>query len=471
MYGRHGVAEIAAARADAGNLTRTTAAITDAIAAARARAEKLILFVTGIPGAGKTLCGLNAAFGSEAAERAVFLTGNPTLVHVLREALARDAIGRGADGRAARQQMECAIQALPRFRDLHVASGETPAERVVVIDEAQRCWSRAHAIARSRDRPVRLTDSEPALLLEAMGRHAGFAAIICLVGGGQEIHNGEGGLAEWGSALRAAGGWRVLAAPDLLQTDDPRQRLGNLDQLMPDSALHLTVPIRQIRSAAASAWVDRVLLGDHLAASRIAADADPGVPFLLTRNLAALRAWLRAAARGSRRCGLLASSGARRLRAEGLGAELPHMDAQAVARWFLDRWPDVRASDALEVVASEFSCQGLELDYAGLCWDADLIRQPGSAPWITRNFRGTRWTRPTGAEAIANQINSYRVLLTRARYETVIFVPPGDAGDATRCPGILGEVADFLRACGARDLPAPAPEPPPPASPQGVLVQ
>jgi hypothetical protein len=449
LYAKHGVAEIAAARADARNLTETTTAIIAAIAAARDAGEKLVLFVTGIPGAGKTLCGLNAAFGASDAARATFLTGNPTLVHVLREALARDAIANGADRRMARQHMESAIQALPKFRDHYVATGETPAERIIVVDEAQRCWSRDHAIRKSRDRPVPLTESEPALLLDIMARHEAFAAILCLVGGGQEIHDGEGGLAEWGTALRQRPVWRVAAPSDMLQAADARQRIGPVAGLSQLKALHLRVPVRQIRSSAASGWVDAVLQGDETAARRVAQD---GVPFLMTRNLPAMRAWLRTAARGTRRCGLLASSGAKRLRAEGLGCELPHMDAQAVARWFLDRWPDVRASDALEVTATEFSCQGLELDYVGLCWDGDLVRVPGRQAWRVRAFRGKAWTIPTGAEAIANQINTYRVLLTRARYETVIFIPPGDARDATRSPDVLDAIARFLCACGAEML-------------------
>ena len=262
LYSRHGVADIAAARADATNLTRTTQCILDAIAAAREENRRVILFVTGIPGAGKTLCGLNAAFGAEDAARATFLTGNPTLVHVLREALARDAIERGANGRAARQQMEGAIQALPKFRDHHVASGEIPAERVVVIDEAQRCWDRDHAVQKTRDKAYPLKDSEPALLLGIMERHEGFAAMICLVGGGQEIHDGEGGLAEWGRSLREAGAWKVLAAPDLLMASDPRQKLGTLADLQALPALHLDVPVRQIRNSCAAAWVGAVLEGD-----------------------------------------------------------------------------------------------------------------------------------------------------------------------------------------------------------------
>ncbi len=458
LYARHGVAEIKAARADAENLSVTTEAIVAAVGEARRDGLRVILFVTGIPGAGKTLCGLNAAFGLEGSARATFLTGNPTLVHVLREALAKDAREHGAELRAARQKMEGVIQALPRFRDHYVGKpDEVPAENIVVVDEAQRCWSAAHAISKTRDRTPRLSMSEPAHLLEIMSRHEGFTAMICLVGGGQEIHDGEGGLAEWGDALRACGGWRVLAAPDIFAQSDLRQRLGALPDLRILRELHLAMSVRQVRFTQASAWVNYVLAADAAAAFGIAQAAGDALPYLLTRSLPAMRAWLRAASRGHRRAGLLASSGGKRLRAEGLGVELPHMDAKAVAHWFLDWFPaDVRASNSLEVVATEFSCQGLELDYCGLCWDGDLVRDMGRTAWRVRNFRGKDWTRVSGAEAVANQINTYRVLLTRARYETVIFVPQGDAADRTRDPAVYDGIADFLMACGARAL-APMP--------------
>ena len=453
LYARHNVADIRAARGDATNLRATTDAILAEIAQARAAGERVILFVTGIPGAGKTLCGLNTVFGAAEHVRGTYLTGNPTLVHVLREALARDAIQFGAKRTDATRRMMSAIQRLPDFRNEYVTNPtHTPPEQIVIVDEAQRCWSRAHAIAKTRDKPVPLTDSEPAHLLQAMSRHPGFAAMVCLVGGGQEIHDGEGGLAEWGEALRATGHpWRVRAAPDILSAKDPRQRLGSLPNLQPVQALHLDVSIRQIRSAAAAEWVNHVLAGDADQAATLAR-SDGAIPFHLTRSLADMRAWLRTRARGLRRAGLLASSGAKRLRAEGLGAELPHMDASAVAHWFLDHMPDVRASDALETVATEFSCQGLELDYAGLCWDTDLIREPNRAAWRVRQFRGTAWQIPKGEEAIANQINTYRVLLTRARYDTIIFVPRGDPADPTRNPAILDAIAAFLSDCGALAL-------------------
>ncbi len=446
LYARHGVAEIAAARADQKNLRETTGAIRGAMAVARAEGVKIVVFVTGIPGAGKTLCGLNVAFADEAA-RGIFLTGNPTLVHVLREALARDAAARGMGLHAARRRMLGVIQQLPKFRNHYVANAaECPEDRVVVIDEAQRCWSADYAMRKTRDKPVRLSDSEPGHLLDIVARQRGFAAIICLVGGGQEIHDGEGGLAEWGLALRARPDWRVMAPPDVTGGDG-RLALGAVPSLRIEALLHLDVPVRQVRSAAAASWVDAVLAGDGRVAAAIADNAG-GVPFWVTRDLGDLREALWGLARGSRRAGLLASSGGRRLRAEGLGSELPHMDEAAVAHWFLDRYPDdVRASDALEQVATEFSCQGLELDFVGLCWDADLARAAGK--WVARRFAGTRWQVMRGGEAIANQMNTYRVLLTRARYDTVIFVPRGNARDATRAPSGYDAIAAFLMSCGA----------------------
>lgn len=436
LYARHGVADIRTAHADAHNLGATRAAIAEAVAAAAVTKQPTILFVTGIPGAGKTLCGLDTAFAGQAA----FLTGNPSLVHVLREALARDS---GLSLRAARQRMEGVIQALPAFRDCY-AGGGVPPERVVVIDEAQRCWSAAHARAKTATRPVKLADSEPALLLDIMARRTDGPVILCLVGTGQEIHDGEGGLAGWGEALQTRPAWKVIAAPGATTAPTARHRLPALPNRAVDAALHLDTPVRSLRSAVAPAWVDAVLAGDAAAARALARD---GVPFSVTRDLAVLRARLRRACRGTRRSGLLCSSGARRLRAEGLGATLPHDDPSAVARWFLDRFPDVRASDALEVAATEFFAQGLELDAAGLCWDGDLVWD-GSA-WQARAFRGTLWTRPRAAEKGLNKRNAYRVLLTRARYETVIWVPPGDPADPTRNPAALDRTADYLLSCGA----------------------
>ena len=460
LYDRHDVAEIVFASAEKKNLAETTGAVLAAIREAKENSRKIIMFVTGVPGAGKTLCGLNAAFAVDRHDDATYLTGNPTLVHVMREALARDAARRGqVQIGKARQNMEKAVQALPAFRDHYVHTGDTPAEHVIVVDEAQRAWSGAYAVRKSMARAVKLADSEAGHLLDAMARHADWAVVVCLIGGGQEIHDGEGGVAEWGHALEARPEWLVRAAPEVTNATDTRQRLPALAGLRLDALLHLEVPVRSIRNHFVADWVNAVLHGDGAQAAVIAREHGP-MPFALTRDLATLRHCLRAAARGQRRAGLVASSGAKRLRGDGMGAELPHMDAALVAHWFLDRWPeDVRASDALEVLGTEFSVQGLELDHVGLCWGGDLVRGPHG--WQPRAFVGTKWQRVADPERRSNRLNTYRVLLTRARYRTVIWVPRGDAGDRTRRPEDFDAVAAFLATCGVGELEAatePAPE-------------
>lgn len=452
LYARHGVADIAAAGAEAGSLHATHTVISDAIAAAAAYRRPTIVFVTGIPGAGKTLCGLNVALAGDA-RLATFLTGNPALVHVLREALARDPAPTRGALRAARQRMDSVIQALPTFRDSYAFAGAPP-ERVIVIDEAQRCWTQAHAVAKTAERRIALTQSEPAHLLDIMARRRDGPVIVCLVGGGQEIHDGEGGLAAWSAALQDRPDWQVHAPAAACATPTARQRLST-SIAVADDALHLTTSIRSLRSRDAPAWVDAVLAGERGRAQELA--AQHAMPFTVVRDLAALRAGLRGLCRGTRRAGLVASSGARRLRAEGLGSVLPHDDPASVARWFLDRFPDIRASDALETAATEFFCQGLELDAAGLCWDGDLVWQAGA--WTARAFRGSAWTR-MGPEKSANRLNAYRVLLTRARYHMFIWVPRGDVADATRDPRRLDDTADFLLSCGAH--PNMPPDPPGP---------
>jgi hypothetical protein len=455
LYSHHGVADIASARAEAHNLTTTKDAILDAVAAARRDQHHVILFVTGIPGAGKTLCGLNAVFGAGREAGATFLTGNPSLVHVLREALARDAARCDRNKlRAARLKTKASVQKLPAFRDEYVGTGHTPPEHVIVIDEAQRAWDERQAIRATATKSVKLTASEPAHLLDIMARHADWAAVICLVGGGQEIHDGEGGLAEWGRALALRPSWRVLAAPDTLAASNPRQALPALDGLVLRESLHLSVPMRSLRNSSAASWVEAVLNGDAATARAIAATPGPALPFVLTRDLHLMRQHLRAESRGERRAGLIGSSGGKRRRADGLGVEVAHMDEAAVAHWFLNRWPDVRASEALETVATEFACQGLELDYVGLCWGGDMLWLPQQQIWQCRAFVGNQWNQVRNPETIANRRNTYRVLLTRARYQTVIWVPRGDRDDETRKPNELDRVAQFLQASGVEILSA-----------------
>ena len=436
LYARHGVADIRTAHADAHNLGATRAAITRAVADAAATRQPTILFVTGIPGAGKTLCGLDTAFAGQAA----FLTGNPSLVHVLREALARDS---GLSLRAARQRMEGVIQALPAFRDCYAAGGMPP-ERVVVIDEAQRCWSAAHARGKTAARPVPLTDSEPALLLDIMARRTDGPVILCLIGTGQEIHDGEGGLAEWGDALRTRPGWQVAAAPGATTAPAARHRLPALPNRVVDAALHLDTPVRSLRSAAAPAWVDAVLAGDAVTARELARN---GVPFSVTRDLPVLRARLRRACRGTRRAGLLCSSGARRLRAEGLGRD-------AAAR---------RSRGGSPLVPRPVSGRA-RLRRAG--GGGHRVLRPRAGAGCRRTVLGRRPGVGRGGVAGAGvprhrldpaarrgQVPEQAQRLPRAPDAGALrdgdLGAAGDAADPTRDPAVLDRVADYLLSCGA----------------------
>ncbi len=404
---------------------------------------------------------------------------------VLREALACNragidlALGPSADPlrrrlaprlRQARHEATQALQNVHRFLADNAGRTEPPAERMIVFDEAQRAWDAAQATRDTQRRISTLTTSEPAHALEIMGRHAGFSAIVALIGNGQEINTGEAGLREWGRVIAAVPGWRAVAAPRVLRATEPAQRLADGPQpwLTLDGDLDLTVSLRSVRADGAAAWVDAVLRDARDEALAVAAGMPDGLPFLVTRSLAMARAALRRLTPGLRRSGFVRSSGARRLRAEGFDAQLVGTD-EPVA-WFLERWPDIRASDALEVAATEYACQGLELDTVGLAWDSDFRR--GRQGWEAFRFAGTAWQSVRDAEEAVFVRNTYRVLLTRARYETVVWVPRGSPPDdpfhdATRDSRRYDAIADFLLACGARPLdglpvsPAPASAPAP----------
>lgn len=458
LYGRARAKDVKAARADAANLTRTTDRLRAIVAEARTAHRHAVCFVTGVPGAGKTLCGLNAVFAEIGTAGAAFLSGNRPLVRVLQEALAQDERERtGCRIEDARRKSSAAIQNLMGWLDNYLdREAGPPVEHVIVFDEAQRAWD-----AEFGWRKFRRRDAEAALVLDIMARHRDWAVVIALVGQGQEINTGEAGLAEWGHAIArgwVAGDplrfWQVYAAPPVLDpaAPAPRRLFAGTSAYPPgvvvEDALDLKVSIRALRAAAHADWVEAVLADEPQRAAAIA--VEHSLEIGLTRDLAALRARLRRFARGERRCGLVASSGARRLRAEGLGAQITE-DGELV-NWFLAPHGDIRSSNALEVVATEFACQGLELDAVGLCWGGDVIRGANGVSWRFRALVGNGWHEVRRAAEREWIRNTYRVLLTRARYETVIWVPRGDPADHTRPPAEMDAVAVFLRDCGARPL-------------------
>jgi len=458
LYQGHKVAEITRSDAGASNLTQTAECIAEIIENAKAKHDKAICFVTGVPGAGKTLAGLNLVTQRTKIhedEHAVFLSGNGPLVEVLREALARDEHEqskltetpiRKAD---AARKVKSFIQNVMHFRDDNLATSNAPIERVAVFDEAQRAWDRDHlANFMSRKKAIPNFDmSEPAFLISVMDRHADWCVVICLIGGGQEINAGEAGLTEWFSALQKKfSNWKVFTSPQLAHRDyhwgqDLRAMLGEADVTV-HKHLHLAVSIRSFRAEKLSDFVGAVVAGELDAARDLYERIKATYPIKLTRDLAAARAWLRHQARGSERVGLVASSGASRLKPLGINVH-EKIDA---TNWFLNGKDDVRSSHYLEDPATEFDIQGLELDWVGVCWDADFRSVSGK--WAFHRFTGTKWQNVNDDNRKVYLTNAYRVLLTRARQGLVIFIPEGDAEDATRPAAFYDGTAKFLSECG-----------------------
>jgi hypothetical protein len=450
LYAGQNVREISRCHSGIENLTSTTDAVLRAIEGARAGHRKRICFITGVPGSGKTLAGLNLVHneGLHEGDLGVFLSGNGPLVRVLTEALARDGAARLSQTVSqSRRKVETFIQNVHRFLDDYFADpNRIPVDKVVVFDEAQRAWDAAQSA-----RKFKRAFSEPEMLLDVMDRHPEWSVIVALVGSGQEINRGEAGLPEWGRAISGRfRHWEVFISPDLMagvhSTGSflfPEVPAGI--EILEDLSLHLNVNLRSYKAEVLSEFVDALLRLEPERARELAGRLDD-FPIVLTRDLAQAKEWLRRRRRGRRRIGLVASSGARRLRAHGLDVTAD-LDVES---WFLNGPTDVRSSHYLEVPATEFGIQGLELDWTGVCWGGDLY--PQADRWIYRAFRGTRWEQVREDSTQRYIVNKYRVLLTRARQGGVIWVPPGDACDPTRPPPIYDDIAAYLDRCGIGSL-------------------
>lgn len=452
LYARQDVREISQSHAGATNLSITSDAVVQAIHYARDNSKKVICFVTGVPGSGKTLAGLNIVHNPTLQEGGSpigsFMSGNGPLIAVLREALARDHDNRtGTTREEARRKISAFIQNIHLYIKEYIDNhpNYAPMDRVIIFDEAQRAWD-----AKQNARKWRRNASEPMMILSTMDRHPDWAVIVALVGNGQEIHDGEAGLPEWGRVLsEEQKHWEVFISPELLSAANRDDKLA-LFQKIPenlcittDARLHLNVSLRAYKAKQLSDWVDAVLnKAPHKANSIIADLVD--YPILLTRSLETARDWLRKQTQGTRRCGLVASSGARRLRPHAIDVtiDLP------VESWFLNPQEDVRSSSFLELAATEFAIQGLELDWIGVCWGDDLRWLNGQ--WDFHRFLGTKWQRVANETKRKFMINKYRVLLTRAREGMVIWVPEGSKEDTTRRPEFYEETAEYLLSCGAQ---------------------
>lgn len=457
LYGRHSVEAITRHDAGAKNLSITSAAVEGIVERAYREHRKTIIFVTGVPGAGKTLVGLNVAtrrrdFGES---RAVFLSGNGPLVAVLQEALVRDEAARlqhRVRKGVIRQPVKAFIQNVHHFRDEGIRRPEPPYDHVVIFDEAQRAWDRDKTadFMKRRKRIANFPSSEPEFLISYLDRHSDWAVIICLVGGGQEIHTGEAGIREWLDVLQRFPRWHVYVSPNLSESEydaaSAINALGASGKLESDARLHLETSMRSFRSAKVSAFVRAVLDTEVESARSLLKEVSRHYPIALTQDLQRAKRWVREQVRGSERFGLVASSQAQRLKPHAIDIRV---DVDPV-HWFLDDRTDTRSSFYLEDAATEFQIQGLELDWICMTWDADL-RMEGRG-WRHHAFRGDRWTTIHKPDRKRYLLNAYRVLLTRARQGMVIFVPPGDVDDPTRDPRFYDETYSYLAGLGLQNL-------------------
>ncbi len=457
LYGGHRVEDISRKDAGAENLAVTSNTVDQIIKQSRAYSWKSICFVTGVPGAGKTLVGLDIAtkhFDKESELYSVFLSGNGPLVAVLREALASDNVRRlkeqGTRMRIgeARSKVKAFIQNVHHFRSECLVDAGPPIEHVAIFDEAQRAWNLRQTARFMRDRGhADFAMSEPEFLISCLDRHADWAVVVCLVGGGQEINTGEAGIGEWLDALsRSFPEWQLFISSRLTDNEYNAGKLVERARSLPNTNirddLHLSVSMRSFRAENVSLLVKQTLDLDPEAAALTLDALRERYPILITRDLVKAKQWLREKARGSERYGLVASSYAYRLKPHAIDVRLQVDPVQ----WFLHGKDDVRSSYYLEDAATEYRVQGLELDWACVTWDADFRRVRGG--WEHWKFVGDRWKRVRAPERQMYLKNAYRVLLTRARQGMVIVVPEGDASDSTRKCEYYDPTFDYLQSIG-----------------------
>lgn len=454
-YSAHELSEIAHSEAGQENVSRCEKRINEVIEYAKASGKKCVCFVTGVPGAGKTLVGLDVVAKSldkGADNLSVYISGNGPLVEVLQEALKRSIKSAGKYTRETPSAINALIQSSFSFKKDNANSTKPTAERILIFDEAQRVWNKEKMIRKHNDGAMAV--SEPHLLYGIMDRHDGWAVMICLVGLGQDIYDGEVGINEWfRCGVQEYKDWELFYSPDLFTQNEDKnideQMIRNCSRCHVMQELHLKTSIRSFRADRQSRFVDAILDNNPEEAKSVYDQINSKYPIYITRDYDKAKAWVRAQVRGSQRCGVLACSSAQRLKPDGIYVPT-EID---VKNWFLAPSDDLRSSNMLEVVASEFKVQGLEIDWAVVCWDADLRRR-NEKEWDHFSFRGTKWMRRNKAEQKRYLINSYRVLLTRARQGMVIFVPRGvdPEEDITRDARFYEGIYQYLRSCGVRDL-------------------
>ena len=431
--------------------------------------KKSIVFVTGVPGAGKTLVGLKLAtelYNSETEDDAVFLSGNQPLVTVLQEALSRDKVQQEAENGNkiskdfAKKEVKKFIQIIHHYRDYYVGNDVCPYERIAIFDESQRAWTKDEISSfMARKKGIKnFVYSEPEFLISTMDRWNDWAVIVCLVGGGQEINKGEAGLPEWFDSLRRSfSHWDVYVAKNLDDSEYLRGRkwadlVKNLNVHI-DEGLHLATSIRSFRSENVSLLVKYLLDNESEKARTVYSRLKDKYPIAITRDLEKAKEWAKLQARGNERYGLFASSSAARLKPYGI-YYAKDRNSISPENWFLNSKEDIRSSYFMESVASEFETQGLEVDYALIAWDADLRIENNEWAFyqMSNRLSPPNWSRIHSENNRLYLKNAYRVLLTRARQGFIIYVPFGSGEDVTRKPCFYDQTYNYLKQIGIKEI-------------------
>ena len=457
LYSKHTVKEIGNPE-DNQKLKSLTKKLNNIIRQSKDKKQKSICFVTGIPGSGKTLAGLNLVsdrHNLDSKDQTVFMSGNISLVKVLQRALVLDHHKREKISiQDAERMVKSFIQHMHNYRDEALNNKDSPlAEKIIIFDEAQRAWTKDKLLKDVKKRNYIVDKSEPGFIMESLDRHPDWAVLICLIGNGQEINDGEVGISEWFSSIRKYfQHWHVY----LSETITNMQQMKNLtlaehlegSEYHTDNSLHLDKSLRSFRNPLVAKFINNLIDEDKFDDENINQSVieDLGAYHIrLTRDIEKAKKWIKTKARGTERYGIITHHKSYRLRPYGICID-PKLD---VAKWYLDKSNSIYSSYYMEQVASEFQTQGLEIDWACVCWDANLRYDEG---WKYNEFRGIKWTKINDDLKATYLKNSYRVLLTRARQGMVIFIPRGDINDDTRNPYDYDGVYNYLKSKGIKDV-------------------
>ncbi|MCR5348080.1 MAG: DUF2075 domain-containing protein, partial [Bacilli bacterium] len=449
---------------DAGedNLSVTEDTVDQIVQEAKREKKKVICFVTGVPGAGKTLVGLDIAGKSRNnvsgdAPRSIFFSGNGPLINVLVEQLSRDAMRQDpvkyAKKSRAITEVKSFIQDLHGFkRDIISSSDPTPEESVLIFDEAQRVWDAEQMetwFEKKKSKFPLGNRSEADLLLDVLKKKE-WAVIIALVGLGQDIHIGENGIRTWfESLLNRNTDWDIRLSEELFEQNadkmgDLKEQLFSLERVKVINGLHLKTSIRTPRARSISSFCEALLENRPEDAKKAIAEFD-GYPIYVTRDLAEAKKWTFENRKRKERCGALYSSNGKYTK-----KSFSQLNNYYVAKWFIDReGPD--SSNSLTYAASEFDVQGLELDWALLCWDMDLYHDGGK--WNQQRMLSKSFFKESDDALKKHILNSYRVLLTRARKGMVIYLPRvSPFEDLYGVASYYDTTYDYLLSCGVKPL-------------------